>query len=79
MLQPVRLVMDGLRHLLITMADADSQNPTEEVQELFSLGVVNIVVLRMVDYEGFVVVGGNTGEEIFFCLSMISCFFIARS
>lgn len=58
--------MDGLRHLLITMADADSQNPTEEVQELFSLGVVNIVVLRMVDYEGFVVVGGNTGEEIFF-------------
>ena len=58
--------MDGLRHLLITMADADSQNPTEEVQELFSLSVVNIVVLRMVDYEGFVVVGGNTGEEIFF-------------
>jgi hypothetical protein len=51
--------MDGLRHLLVAMADTDGEDPAEKIQKLFSLGVVNMIILRMVDHERFVVIGGH--------------------
>src|SRR5262249_60478856 len=62
------LLRQGLIHLLVKMAPAKSKNPAEKIQIFFSLRVINIVVLRMVYDQRFVIVCRDTREEIFFLL-----------
>jgi hypothetical protein len=66
MLQLVGLVVDGLDDFVIAMTDTDRQDTAEEIQELVSFGVVDIVVLGVVHDQRLVVIRGYAREEILF-------------
>src|SRR5918995_2357531 len=64
MLQLVYLRVDGLGDFFIAMADADGQNAAEKIQVLFTLNIVDVIALSVIEDQRLVVVGRDTGKEI---------------
>jgi hypothetical protein len=56
MLELMGLRIDRLSHLLVAMPHAHGQNAAEKIQELLAIGIIDLLVLGMVDDQGLVVV-----------------------
>ncbi len=68
MLNLVSLLVDRLGDSIVAVADADGENAAEEVEKLPPVGVINVLILRVVDHQRLVVISGHAREEIFFLL-----------
>ncbi len=76
MLDFVGLLVDRLGDFVIAVADADRENAAEEVEELLAVGVVDVLVLGVVDDQRFVVIGRHARKKIL--LLLIDDFFFVH-
>jgi hypothetical protein len=72
----VGLFVDRGSHLFVAMADADRKNPAEKVQILIAVGVVNVLILGVIDNQRLVIVGRHAREQVL--LLLLDDFFLVH-
>src|SRR5207253_8259007 len=66
MLELICLVVNRLSYFFVAVTDADRENATKKIQEFFSLGVINVIALRMIDDQRLFVVRRDARKKVFF-------------
>ncbi len=56
------LLVDRFGYFFVAMADADGENAAEEIQELFAVGIIDKMILGVIDDQRLVVISRDTGE-----------------
>src|SRR5581483_2912010 len=67
-LELVSLLVDGAGYFFVAMANADRENAAEKIQEFLAVGVVDVLILGMIDHQRLVVISRDAGEKVLLLL-----------
>src|SRR4029453_5704202 len=63
MLHFVGLLIDRFGYLVVAVADADRENTAEEIEKLLAVGIVDVLIFGVIDYQRLVVIGRDAREK----------------